>query len=214
MWNDRLVELQALVGKAQAAFQAHEAAKSEEHEARRRVLEQLVPLLTPVLPALVADLQVGLMRLAGDTSGVTEDRADIASENGVRLRALHLAGDRSARKDLQASEAGQYVGSSLVLLEDGRLAELRYQGTWKKASPRTPPGEQLAYWAAELRVVDAAHAARAWRLDDILTGLQKALTFHNTNRVKAAGATKTRAMRTEDLAKLLEEMVRRLKEAT
>ncbi|TQF13443.1 hypothetical protein FJV41_23935 [Myxococcus llanfairpwllgwyngyllgogerychwyrndrobwllllantysiliogogogochensis] len=207
MRGDRHVDWPGLVGGVLTEYQAHEAVRAEEVAAKQRVLEQLVELTKPALPALVMDLKVGMTRRRSlEEKGASDERWDIPTHEGVPVRGVLLAGDSAPRQLLPGAPDGEYVGRGGYLLEDGRLAILKYRGTWSKTD------EVSAEWHADMTVVTADEVVRLWKFEDVLQGLQKALVGHR--RGKAIEASRDRTRRLQGVLQVLEGMTTLLQEGS
>ncbi|MCY1003910.1 hypothetical protein OWM54_42880 [Myxococcus sp. MISCRS1] len=209
MRGDRHVEVdwKQLVAGVITEYQRHEAVRAEEVAAKRRVLEQVVEIAKPALPALVMDLKVGLTRRrAADALDGTDERWDVPTHQGAPVRGVLLAGDSTPRQLLPGAPDGEYVGRGAYLLEDGRYCILQYRGTWSKA------GEVAAEWHADMRVVAVDEVVRQWKVEDVLQGLQKALVGHRRGRGIEAAQERTR--RLQAVLQVLEGMTTLLQEGS
>jgi len=193
--NNTIAELQDLSSRVESGFAKFRGVRKEEDDAKRQLLERVVEIVRPALPALAIGLRVSHVRRYNPERTEFSELNALGQAGGVDLRGVHVAGDTAPRQDLPKASSGALLGSALYLLEDGRLTECSYGGRWSKTA------EVAAEWEAKFSIIDAGQAMAAWRLEDVLHKLHEALARHD--REKASQASQGRTARIHAVLTLL-----------
>jgi hypothetical protein len=190
---DLLGVLTSSVARVATEKAAHDEARADSTAAGGELLELLVDTVEPALSALVARIPVANeVRFYADT-GRSAESPSWAQLNGVDLHGVHVAGHSSPVEDLPRAKSGRYRGRGLWLLEDRRLVELSFSGTWSSEGPQ---GEVLRKWQAQLEELSATEAAERWRVEEIAERLATLLEKQSRQEVTKSLQARAQKLRT------------------
>jgi hypothetical protein len=187
--------IEELAGQVTAQHAEQQAAYGAERAAEAAVLEAALAAARPAARALASRL------VREEVSRWTDDKTSTYEETTYHeLRGAIIAGARKAERDVPRNNRGSYEGSALVLLEDGRLADLAWSGSWSKWQGE---GSRVA---SELRVYGSPAEAIAdgWDAEDAVAGLATALERQAAGKApERAKAARERAERLASVARLM-----------
>jgi hypothetical protein len=170
-----------------------QAAYGAERAAEAAVLEAALAAARPALRALVGRI-VREERTRWHDNAYTSTERDYHEERGVAI-----AGDGPERLHPRDTD-GRWAGHTLYLLEDGRLAQVAWGGTWTKWQGRgsAQTGDLHVYESVLACVEDG------WDAEEAVEGLAEALERQASGRApERAAKARERAERLRAVAKLL-----------
>jgi hypothetical protein len=186
----RIEELAGMVAEQHADMRA---AYGAERAAEAAVLEAALAAARPALRALVGRI-VREERTVWHDNAYTSTERDYHEERGVAV-----AGSGPERLHPRDTD-GRWAGHTLYLLEDGRLAQVAWGGTWTKwqGCGSTLTGELRIYESVLACIEDG------WDAEEAVAGLAEALERQAAGRApERAKAARERAERLAAVARLL-----------
>lgn len=168
--------IDTLARQVAEAHADHEIAKAEINAADAALIERLVAIVTPALPALTSRVQIDETPDGGET---------FAAWRGVYLNFTNLSVGPGLSSD-------RYRGVDLFLTEYGTFIELTYTG-------RTATG-----WTSSTRLPNFAEVGAEYDGEDVAKALLKALEAAAAgNLTKRAEQLRTKAARIQAIVALL-----------
>lgn len=180
-------QVQSTVAQVASEYAAAEAARGEQEAAEAALLERIISMVGPALPAI-------------SSRQVIEYRCR-QGEDGVRLRskdrALRVEGGPEDVREHRDASSGTTSGAALMLLSDGTWERWTYEGSWSIWQDST------SHYAVTRRPLTTLEVARKYDLDDVLETILKALDAAKGTRATATRAAQERATKLRALLALL-----------
>ncbi len=153
----------------------HQAAIETERRTEAEVLAHCIELVRPALKALCNRM------LRSDSTRTVDGKPYGVSEAFVE-RGLHLSGSAEPQAVQTFDEfSGTYCGHGLFLLDDGRLADRSWSGSWSKYQGST------SSWTSALNITSPLEAMQTYGLQGCLERLLRALQQqHRSKHTQAA----------------------------
>lgn len=153
-----LTKIETLTLEVAAVHAEHEAASKLAVDADAALLEHVVALIEPALPALTSRVQI-----SSRTDGLATDREDttdiFADWRGVYVKLTEYAA--GPERVTPRANDGAYAGVDLFLDVDGRFYELEYAGRWSKYQSST------SGWEASVRPMALSEVADEYDGEEI-----------------------------------------------
>lgn len=158
------------------------------------ILSEVIKALGPALRALSSPVSIEAVQTSNGTSAVPGG-----------WRGVFVAGDgpKTDKGDWidfapgASGKRGRYIGTRLILRQDGKLVELAYDGPWSSV-----PGE-ISKWKAEERVISEVEAVKLYGLDAILLELSNATRQAARTDKPGPNGFERRGLKLADLAERL-----------
>jgi len=184
-------DLSAKIARVAEQHAVFKGAIADERDAEAELLERLIAMLRPALPAVsTKPILSQVTRWHGNVSTSTQD-------NRAEWRGLRVQGD-GAEYDHPRDNAGSYKGTDLYLRSDGTWCELAYSGNWSRWQGATTE------WTSELSILSSREVADQYDLAPIVETLVGAIDQQLTGSTTKRTATASeRAKKLRALAALL-----------
>ena len=181
-----IAEITKISPKVAALSQEAASAFRDETIAEATVLERIVGIVRPNLPAISSVIQSEeTLSYRGSGGTLPTTKRAFFSERGVCVH------DGGPCKDVPRADAGAYEGESLFLLTDGTFAQVTYSGRWSRWQGA---GEQ--WQASPPRRMSLAEVASEYEIEGILSTLRKRLHEYAEGKISVrADQARTRAAR-------------------
>lgn len=193
-----LTKIETLTLEVAAVHAEHEAASKLAVDADAALLERVVAMIKPALPALASRVQIS-SRTTGLADADRERTTDAYADwRGVYVKLTEYAAGPERERLFPRANDGDYVGVDLFLDVDGRFYELEYAGRWSKYQSST------SGWEARVRPMALSEVADEYDGEEIAKALLGSLERTQQGALgKRAEQLRAKAARLQAVAALL-----------
>ncbi len=190
--NAKLEDIKARSAEVAGAHTAYLAALLAERDANTALLDEVVSVIKPALPALVSRVITGcVMSGAGTTTSDAGWRGvPLLTDTGEAFGKPRTDGAKDATR-------GRFSGRTLYLSMDGTFIELDFTGSWSLV------GGEVSQWTATARPLQAFAVTDQWDVDAVLDRIAAVLRQQKLGaKDERTDAIAARAQRLQALVKL------------